>query len=93
MAGEVVHHIDGDKTNNHPDNLQVLTKAQHAAIHRKELNAAIRLKMAKLSEWDVVEIRILSASGIGDSLIAKGFGVSTRAIRSVVMRESWRHVE
>lgn len=27
--GEVVHHIDGDPSNNHPDNLQVLASQRH----------------------------------------------------------------
>ena len=31
--GEVVHHIDGDKLNNHPDNLEVLTNSQHTKHH------------------------------------------------------------
>tara|TARA_B100000700_G_C14755691_1_gene719672 strand:+ start:177 stop:794 length:618 start_codon:yes stop_codon:yes gene_type:complete len=33
--GYEVHHIDHDKTNNHPSNLQVLTVAEHRAIHRR----------------------------------------------------------
>lgn len=36
--GEVVHHIDGDVTNDHPDNLQVLAnQSEHIAIHRPQL--------------------------------------------------------
>jgi hypothetical protein len=32
--GEVVHHIDGNRHNCHPDNLQVLSsQAEHAALH------------------------------------------------------------
>jgi hypothetical protein len=31
--GEVVHHIDGDKTNNHIDNLFLTTTAEHNKIH------------------------------------------------------------
>ena len=31
--GEIVHHIDGDKWNNHPDNLEVMTQSEHARIH------------------------------------------------------------
>lgn len=34
MAGEVVHHIDGDKRNNNPENLMVFaSQAEHAAWH------------------------------------------------------------
>jgi hypothetical protein len=32
---EVVHHIDGDKTNNSPSNLAVMTRKEHAALHAK----------------------------------------------------------
>lgn len=31
----VIHHKDEDKQNNDPDNLQILTKAEHKAIHNK----------------------------------------------------------
>jgi len=30
---EVVHHKDHNKWNNHPDNLEVMTQAEHARIH------------------------------------------------------------
>lgn len=34
--GEVVHHVDEDKRNNDPSNLEVLeSQAQHAALHQK----------------------------------------------------------
>lgn len=36
QKGEVVHHIDGDKTNNHPNNLQVMTNSEHARLHAEE---------------------------------------------------------
>lgn len=34
---EIVHHIDGNKLNNDISNLQLVTRAEHINIHRKEL--------------------------------------------------------
>lgn len=31
--GEIVHHIDGNRRNNDPDNLAIITQSQHARIH------------------------------------------------------------
>ena len=36
LPGEIVHHKDGDKWNNHSDNLAVMTQAEHAYIHCME---------------------------------------------------------
>lgn len=36
LPGEIVHHRDGDKWNNNPDNLEVMTQAEHARIHCME---------------------------------------------------------
>jgi hypothetical protein len=32
---EVIHHLDGDPSNNDPDNLVILTRAEHARLHRR----------------------------------------------------------
>lgn len=34
--GEHVHHVDGDKLNNHPDNIIVLTASEHARLHSEK---------------------------------------------------------
>jgi hypothetical protein len=34
--GEIVHHIDGDKWNNKPENLQVMTQSEHIKLHLHE---------------------------------------------------------
>lgn len=36
LRGEIVHHKDGDKWNNSPENLEVMTQAEHARIHCME---------------------------------------------------------
>ena len=40
LPGEVVHHIDGDITNNSPGNLRVMTQSEHAKLHAMERRAA-----------------------------------------------------
>ena len=37
QAGEVVHHIDRDSLNNHPDNLEIMSKAAHDLLHSEEM--------------------------------------------------------
>lgn len=36
LEGEHVHHIDGDKKNNHPSNLRIMDASDHHALHYAE---------------------------------------------------------
>lgn len=36
---DIVHHIDGDKLNNSPDNLLLTTRAEHMKIHDRSRNS------------------------------------------------------
>jgi hypothetical protein len=44
VAGEIVHHIDGNKHNNTPENLQVMTQADHLRLHHSEMWRARKIK-------------------------------------------------
>ena len=37
LSSEIVHHIDGNKLNNDPSNLTIVSRSKHIKIHRKDL--------------------------------------------------------
>ena len=44
LRGEIVHHVNGNKRDNHPDNLIVMTQAEHIRLHHQEMMQARRVK-------------------------------------------------
>jgi len=36
-TGEIVHHKNGDETDNRPENLEIITRSEHIERHRKEM--------------------------------------------------------
>ena len=36
-SNELVHHIDGNKMNNHPNNLELTNRSEHINTHREDL--------------------------------------------------------
>ena len=41
---EIVHHIDGNKHNNDPSNLRVMTQSEHVRLHLAEMREARKAK-------------------------------------------------
>lgn len=42
-----VHHIDGDKTNNEPANLLVLTRSEHQTLHSEDPEWMVRVRSSR----------------------------------------------
>ncbi len=89
---EIVHHINGDKKDDRPDNLAVMTQSEHATLHgRTRYGNGKIASFAKLTEDNVREIRACYSYETGQSLADK-FGVTQAAISNIQHHRCWKHV-
>lgn len=92
--GLTVNHKDGDKANNRPQNLE-LASHQEQNVHARRMGL-IRWagdKRPHLTEHDVREIRRLYSTGeAGYAALSRRYNVWPNAIKSIVLRVSWKHI-
>lgn len=92
--GKEVNHLDGDRGNNRPGNLEVVTKSenlQHAYdVLDRWRPSGERCHHHKLTPEQVAEIRRRSVAGEGQRALGRAFGVTHRSIRLIITGQSWR---
>lgn len=81
---EIVHHKDGNKLNNEPENLQVMPLESHARLHGRQTR-----NTAKLQPIDLPLIRMLFREGFSNKVIASQFNVARRTIADVRTGHTW----
>lgn len=69
--GEVVHHRNGDRLDNRPENLELTTRADHSKQHAAERNP-------RLAEFDIRKIAARYEAGEMSPHLAEEAGVSPR---------------
>ena len=85
-----VNHIDGNKRNNHVDNLEWVNNQEnrdHAVSHGLHLQGE-KCSWSKLTEEDVLYIR--EHSDMNRSELAKMFGVARTTIDGVLLYRTWK---
>ncbi len=92
--GMQCRHLDGNRSNNHIDNLAWGTPKENCADRGRHGNDYIGEgnPNAKLKEKDIPVIRKLAQEGMYQREIGKKFGVGRRAIGAVLLGHKWMHV-
>lgn len=87
-------HANGQTTDNRLTNLSWGTPKQNASDRDRHGTTPIgsRNGIAKLEEEQVVQIRLLHASGISQRALARRFGVQSSTMAYIVNRRTWKHV-
>jgi DNA-binding transcriptional regulator YiaG len=87
---EIVHHKDRNILNNDLDNLELITRAEHMAMHTEIKDAAIRAK--KKYEIDPEEIKKLYVDeGLSAKSVADRIGIPVYTINWVVREYQLKH--
>jgi hypothetical protein len=83
-AGMEINHIDGDKTNNHPSNLEAVTPSQNMEhAYRTGLKTRPRSVPAPILQNFILPAKKLRAEGMSFKAIAETLGISqTTAFRA-----------
>lgn len=84
-----VNHIDGDKLNNTPENLEWVTRSEN---RRHAIDTGL-IPPRKLTEDDVVTIRDRYANGEANQYeLAEEYGIHQVTVSEIVLRKIWSHV-
>jgi hypothetical protein len=93
--GKQINHINGDKTDNRFENLEIVTAQENMRLMRQmrgAYNAGELHPHSKLTADIVLEIRRARDAGASLNSIAERHGISFQNVSDIARRKSWKHV-
>lgn len=95
QEGHECAHYDGDPSNNHLNNLRWTTPTENHAdkIRHGTTNRGERCGASKLTENQVLEIRLLRKQKIITRIIGERFGISQQNVCDICNRKTWSHLK
>lgn len=92
----VVNHIDCDIYNNKATNLEWTTSSGNT-IHSYKMGRRASTKgenhpLCKLSENDILNIRLNCRNGVNQRYIAKEYGIAQGQVSKINTKERWSHI-
>ncbi len=94
----VINHINGDRGDNRPNNLEMVTHAENIQHGYRVLNSRKPDTQgqlngsAKVSADDVVIIRRLREEGTCYAIIGARFGLHPGHVKGICRRRTWKHI-
>lgn len=92
---EVIGYLDGNKLNDHAENVFWMTKSEsvrNAKNRNRYASHGVLNGMAKLSPEKVIQIRNYKSQGKTSAWIGAQFGVSRQVIDKAIKRATWKEV-
>lgn len=91
LPGEQVHHKNEDRADNRPENLEVLTAAEHTRLHKGTGRTMVSLACQGCGCAFERDVRRRRARFCGRSCAARAGGKASGVVRRAAPREDLRH--